>query len=111
MNSRELLERVVASWPSEVDISDRRETQNGYWFPALAEINRSLEQGIDYASDHWANIGFWSFYQAVMGYARELFDSGNRTLRPESVPLTLFDQWVRKNLAGEGWEDQAAAYK
>ena len=112
MHARELFERILRAWPSVLDVSDRKPSPSGgYWFPALASINQRFEDTIDFVNDHWSNIGAWSFYQAMLSYAGQMYEEGHRTLTPASMPLALFDDRVRKNLQASGFEEQAAAYE
>jgi hypothetical protein len=94
-----------------VDISDRKPRQDGYWFPLLASINQGVEEKVDFAHDHWSSVGAWSFYQAMVSYADEMYKAGHRTLSPASMPLALFDDRVRSNLRASGFEEQARSYE
>jgi hypothetical protein len=111
MKAQELFERMLAAWPSALDISDRQQTQSGYWFPAVASANQSVEETIDFSIDHWSSVAAWAFYQAIVSYAGNMYEAGHRSLSPSSVPLAMFDARVRSNLQSPGFEEEAAAYE
>ena len=106
-----LFNRIAAAWPERIDISDRKSNASGgHWFPLLAEENRKLEESIDHAVDVWGSLGAWAFYQAIVSYANERYEAGDRWLLSGLLPVGIFDQKVRKNLQAKGFEKEVGEY-
>ena len=112
MNVHDLFVRISAAWPTNIDISNRKQSPDGkHWCPALAEEHHKVEDAIDHTVDHWGNVGAWSFYQAIFEHANTAYSRGERIVEVRSVPLELFNQKVIRNLASPGFEKERSSYE
>jgi hypothetical protein len=111
MNARTLFARAAIHWPASVELlSPQKSASSELGFPALASVNSDVERCIDFSTDHWGNIAAWSFYQAATSVAREFTSQGRTTLWIKDIPIEVFDECVRKNLAGADFAEERLQY-
>jgi hypothetical protein len=111
MNATTLFQRIASLWPESLEISDARRNAGGeIWFPTLAKINANVEDGIDFTSDHWANIGAWAFYQSITEVSRARAEKAESMIQIDLIPIELFDKFVRMNLESEGFDQERTQY-
>ena len=110
MRALDLFNQIRKKWPTSVVIGDGYSTGSGYFFPQLNAAYGEIEIAIDHSLEHWEALGQWSFFQAVHLLAKAKIENGCNEINLEQIPLETFDQFVRKNLDGEGWENERYEY-
>jgi hypothetical protein len=106
-----LYNRIRAMYPKEVDISDGRHVNGGYYFPTLTSIWDDIEDRTDQENDEWGSLAAWAFAQAVHRKAKRLLRRGERTLDVDSITVASFDHWMKFNLAAEGYDKERIEYR
>lgn len=110
MRAMALFNQVRKKWPTSVVIGDGYSTGSGYCFPQLSSAYDEIETAIDHSCEHWEALGQWSFFQAAHVLAKTKIESGHNEINLDQIPLETFDQFVRKTLDGDGWENERHAY-
>lgn len=110
MHAQALFNQVRKKWPSSVVIGDGYSTGSGYFFPQLSSAYEEIETAIDHSREHWEALGQWSFFQAAHLLAKAKIENGCNEINLDQIALESFDQFVRKNLDGDGWENERHEY-
>ena len=70
-----------------------------------------VEAQVDHEKDHWGNTFVWSMFQSFHDEARRAAEAGAEFLKIAAVPFVAIDKRIRRNLEGEGWKEERAAYQ
>lgn len=113
MRCSELVERLMREWPDEISLEDAQPPteSGGQYFRTFSRVAAAIEERIDFANDHWANLGHWSISQAFHEQAKRNYEEGIPLLLTRSVSLERINFHVLRNLESEGFEEERAMYE
>lgn len=114
MKFSELYLQSLKLWPEQISIADGKPPSDSgsQFFPELCEISQSIEKRIDYATEHWKNVGHWSISQAVHEEAKRLYQLGETLLTLEQVSPERINYWVVVNIQNNpDWEIEFSMYE
>ncbi len=112
MTVQELFDRVVAEWPSRVNISDGYlVTDIGFMFPTLSSVWDNVEDRWKDNGDEWMNVGIWSLFQAAHRAARNTQSNNRKIIDISKLKISDFEYYLRLNLDQAEYDEYRALLK
>jgi hypothetical protein len=115
MTFTEIKSAILPLWGDEIDISDAEEIdlgegETGFVAPALSALWNKIEKQAGY-NDPYRELMVWTIYQHLHAMAREMFESEEYKLDPQSINLRTLEEQYYRNMDHKVWKFLKADYE